>query len=728
MRRMQTERFAPRRRPLGLGWVLVLVSATAGLGCAARTTPSPILSDTRLGQIIVYRNGVAYFERFANPGEEALTMRVPAERVDDFLKSLSIVDEKTGEAMPVSYPTLAEDGGHVEMTIKLPPAHNRLRITYVTESPAWKPSYRVVLDEAGDAKLLGWAVVDNVSGEDWTNVNIGVGSTSALSFRYDLHSVRLVERETLSTGSLIAAAPPTGGSPYAVAGKRVRVVGGWSSGQLAALDTSRRTVQATSGNVQHAPAPDEESAGAARRPEARPVAPKEDRSQSQRLLTTVTNRVRGEGGTYRVEGFAQPGDSDPHGASLMRANQLRDELIANGVSGEQIVAVGTGVLNSREAARVVATEHTEDERDGDGVADASDVPPPDDGQPLGKAHFVSSEPLTLRSDHSAMISILNEKTTAERIYYYDPVSSRGSSEFAFNAVRIVNPSSYTLDSGPFTVYSNGQFLGEGLSEPILPRSTAFIPYALDRAVIADRSETTREEIERLLTIQRGIVSTETRRIRRTKLAFDNRSKEEATVYVRHQVAPGYKLREALLGKTKVAADKVQKLGGAHLVAVTIPAGGSAELFIDEDTPILKTVDIRTDGGVRAVAMYLQKSDVPAELKEKLDGVIEAHKQAADLRERIALLDEQVAVYRSRQAELNDQLVTLRKVREADKLRRFLSDKMKDISDRVHGSTLELSDKKEQLMTLHIRLQDRLAELTLKQKTDEKAGAQVAAKE
>ena len=194
-------------------FVLIAAAACATTGCAATNTP--VVSTAALEQVIIYRNGVAYFERYAAAGEKELTLRVPAERVDDFLKSLTIVDTKTGETMPVSYPTLDESGGYVEMTIKLPERHNGLRMSYVTESPAWKPSYRIVLNDDDTAKLQAWAVVDNVSGEDWNKVKIGVGSTSALSFRYDLRSVRAIARQTLTTGSLLAAAPPTGGSPYA---------------------------------------------------------------------------------------------------------------------------------------------------------------------------------------------------------------------------------------------------------------------------------------------------------------------------------------------------------------------------------------------------------------------------------------------------------------------------------------------------------------------------------
>src|SRR5688572_17300185 len=179
--------------------ILMACGTFGGVGCAASPIPPPIVSKASLGRVIIYRNGVAFFERHAGPHEKELTLRVPAERVDDFLKSLTIIDEKTGETMPISYPTLTRTGDEVEMVIDLPKKHNGLTISYVTESPSWKPSYRLVIGKNGMARLQGWAVVDNISGEDWKNVRVGVGSTSALSFRYDLYNVQVVQRETLSS-------------------------------------------------------------------------------------------------------------------------------------------------------------------------------------------------------------------------------------------------------------------------------------------------------------------------------------------------------------------------------------------------------------------------------------------------------------------------------------------------------------------------------------------------
>jgi hypothetical protein len=754
------------------------------LGCANGLIPPPVLSDATLGKVIIYRNGVAYFERYGAPDEETLSMRVPAERVDDFLKSLTIVDEKTGEAMPASFPTVEPNGGTVDMKIKLPAGHGKLRISYVTESPAWKPSYRVVLDDKGKSRLQAWAVVDNVSGEDWKQVHVGVGSTSALSFRYDLHSVRLVERETLTPEGMLALAPPTGGSPYAVGGKQVKVMGNLSMDDFAQLEKDkeeRRQLGPTSvadnkklpsgepagggdywrdemGNYRP---PADRSARATAKPKptkghrgdididgtitgesygagglgvsgagqgaggvgtvgrgygkASPVAgnvtrapapktapqPAASQERGRQAVLTLANQLRASNERVRIEGNAQAGDKDARQASLDRANALREQLIANGVPPANIDAIGTGRVSSSEAVRIVAAEEDE----GKAQHAKGEAPPVVEGQPLGSAHFVSALPMTIERDHSAMVSILNTEAEAQRIYFYDPISARGSTKFAFNAVRLKNPSGYTLDSGPVTVYAQSQFLGEGLSEAILPHSVAFIPYALDRSILADPEVTTREEIDRLLTIQRGIVTSETQRIRKTKLTLTNRGTEAAKVYVRHQVEPGYELRKGTL--------EVEKLAGAYLFPVTVAPGQALEVVIEEATPIEKVFDIRSKEGIDAIELYLHKADISPELKGKLDDIVKTYSKMADLQEHMEVLDQQMAVYRTRVDELNVQLVTLKKVSQAQKLSKHLSDKMQEISDKLQQATMQMSDLKGQHMALRIELQDKLSELTLK---------------
>ncbi|MGI9105976.1 MAG: hypothetical protein ACR2G4_06990 [Pyrinomonadaceae bacterium] len=55
-------------------------------------------------------------------------------------------------------------------------------VSYTVAAPIWKTTYRVVLDDAGKPFFQGWAIVDNVSDEDWTNVQLSLISGTPVSF------------------------------------------------------------------------------------------------------------------------------------------------------------------------------------------------------------------------------------------------------------------------------------------------------------------------------------------------------------------------------------------------------------------------------------------------------------------------------------------------------------------------------------------------------------------
>jgi len=55
-------------------------------------------------------------------------------------------------------------------------------ISYTIAAPIWKTTYRVVLDPEGKPFFQGWAVVDNVSEEDWLDVSLSLVSGTPVSF------------------------------------------------------------------------------------------------------------------------------------------------------------------------------------------------------------------------------------------------------------------------------------------------------------------------------------------------------------------------------------------------------------------------------------------------------------------------------------------------------------------------------------------------------------------
>lgn len=70
----------------------------------------------------------------------------------------------------------------------------RVTASYMIPTPVWKSSYRLIFPMTGEPTLEGWAIVDNTSGDDWTNVNLSVVSGRPISFITQLYEPRYVDR------------------------------------------------------------------------------------------------------------------------------------------------------------------------------------------------------------------------------------------------------------------------------------------------------------------------------------------------------------------------------------------------------------------------------------------------------------------------------------------------------------------------------------------------------
>ena len=79
--------------------------------------------------------------------------------------------------------------------------------SYMIPTPVWKSSYRLVFNDKTEPTLEGWAIIDNTTGEDWTNVLLSVVSGRPVSFISKLYEPKYVARQTVELPEDRAAAP-----------------------------------------------------------------------------------------------------------------------------------------------------------------------------------------------------------------------------------------------------------------------------------------------------------------------------------------------------------------------------------------------------------------------------------------------------------------------------------------------------------------------------------------
>jgi hypothetical protein len=109
-----------------------------------------------------------------------------------------------------------------------------LYVSYISEVPIWKTTYRIVLPSKQDKKplLQGWAIVDNTIGEDWNDVEVSLVAGAPHSFIQDLSQPYYGRRPVVPLPESVQLTPQTHAATLELASPKVmpRMAGGVPGG------------------------------------------------------------------------------------------------------------------------------------------------------------------------------------------------------------------------------------------------------------------------------------------------------------------------------------------------------------------------------------------------------------------------------------------------------------------------------------------------------------------
>ena len=80
----------------------VLIAAATLLGCSHMQTTS--LDPLPVKRVVLYQNGIAYFERAGEMHGDTLRLAVRPEQINDLLTSLTVIDKAGGQSQSISLP------------------------------------------------------------------------------------------------------------------------------------------------------------------------------------------------------------------------------------------------------------------------------------------------------------------------------------------------------------------------------------------------------------------------------------------------------------------------------------------------------------------------------------------------------------------------------------------------------------------------------------------------
>jgi len=501
-----------------------------------------------------------------------------------------------------------------------------LFVSYISEAPVWKTTYRIVLNSKAGAKplLQGWAIVDNTVGQDWENVDLSLVAGAPQSFIQNLSQPYYTQRPVIPLPEAMSTAPQTYESTLIPGGARLTgtvtdasgaaIVGASvkAFGNNSALIGETSTNAAGTYELQSLPEGAirlEVASQGFRRATVHGVVASAARSVRQDV------RLEVGGVTQAVEVSAAAQTANTAMSSVAGGRSLGSGAALGGRRGAGAgggVGAGSGGGFGGGVYRVGANQEAAAR-----------------GQELGDLfEYKLKEPISIQKNRSALVPVVQSEIGAEKVSVWNEQAGLRRPQ---RALWITNSSGLTLDGGSFSVLEEETFAGEGIFDPIRPDEKRLVSYATDLALNVSSTEGSEQERVTRVRVHRGVMTQESEVREKKTYTFRNEDSSPRTVVVEHPVRSGYELRSA--------ARPVETTAAWMRFRLEAGAKQTAALVVEEARPVVATYTISNIDS-KLIGTFVQQRSIDKGVEEALRKVVAQKDAIANLEEQKNARDEE----------------------------------------------------------------------------------------
>ncbi len=624
----------------------VMVFALAALALAegcGRSAAVQTASTLPLRRVVVYRNGVGYFERQGHVDEDEVHFRVAQREVGDFLATLAVM-ERGGSSvraaafpMPEETPTTgegqpAQPRPEERRTVRLAldGRDHDLLVGYTVETPIWRPSYRLVFNE-NTAQVQAWGIVQNLSGEDWTDVRLSLVAGSPVSFRSELAQPVVPPRPVVTDqGAVIDAVPM---SETTLAQAPAAVMAPVAAQPPPVPDEAQQAMEAADGDYGGLADRTTVTRGAGRAAMRR---------------APVPSRPRAVGGApMQPGGYAYaPTPSAPPPPPPTSSPRNVNALAALAAQG-------------------------------------------------GSTRYDLPNTVTVPDRSATMVMLAARDIPGSQMYLFAPDGGVAESvSHPFHVARFENRTGALLERGPIAIFEQGAYLGQGMLDPLPDGATTTVPFSLERAIAVENNATWAVEGSRLVRMQRESLTVERYSVQRVTYRVRNGMDREVRVMVR-QALNGAQIFEPPTG--------TEQANNSALVPVTVPARGSAEQVVTLRTPMSQTLDLSNEQSALAIEAYLRDGHPADDVATALRTTLDLRRQIEDLSREYATLTQRRQDLEQNAEETRENLRAIQRNPTAADLRAQLTARLARVATEVDQVTRRVVELDTQIGERRVRL-------------------------
>jgi carboxypeptidase family protein len=564
-------------------------------------------------------------------------------------------------------------------------------VSYTVAAPIWKTTYRVVLDSTGKPFFQGWAIVDNVSEEDWNNVSLSLISGSPVSFIQPIQKPFYRYRPVVPMPDDLRLAPQiyeaSEGSAAGTVGGRISDQNGASVAGAAVTITNEATNQSFTTTTT--------SEGTYQSPVLSPG--------------NYSVRVNAQGfKQYLITSVAVGGNGPAHAHAILEVGSISETVTVTGGAAlvqTQSSTVGrtssvNGLYSMNNYALDGLNRNSPNTSSFERASLSDAITRPDSGVEAAATgsevgdlfEYHIDQPITVPRDRSALIPILQTRMEGERVSIYNEGNRR---DRAMGGMLLKNTSPLTLDGGAVTVIDGDAYAGEALMERLKPAEQRLISFALDLGTLINVRVKEDRAPTFLVRAINGVFQAHYYQTTQKTYVLTNQTEKPRVVLIEHPVRQDWTL-----------ADETPKPDSktARYYRFRVPLGPheKVELPVTERRALMDTYTLlnfsRPD-----LELFIARNYIDATTRAALEKIIDLKSRIAAAEARVEAVDEEVTGIGKDQERLRDNIKALTATAEAKQLiSRYVSK-----ADTQETRLEQLNKEKQTLSGEVVRLQGEL---------------------
>src|SRR3989454_905313 len=485
-----------------------------------------------------------------------------------------------------------------------------LYLSYISEVPIWKTTYRIVLPSKADKKplLQGWAIVDNTVGEDWDSVELSLVAGAPHSFIQQLSEPFYGRRPVVALPESVQLSPQTHAATLMRGNGRLnRAVTGQSGAAVAGANV--RLLDENNGVI----------------------AQTTTESNGQYTFSGVS------AGNYRVEverqGFQKnvisgltvsPGENQFSTQLRLGSSPETVEVSADTATVNTETAIHAGSRKLSPVANRPRIGVGSSSGSGAGMFAMAPPPPPSpspisleearargetaaSGQELGDLfEYKLKDRVTLKKNQSALVPIAQTEIEAEKVSLWNGTTGAGR---PLRGLWLKNTSPLTFDGGSFSVLENEVFAGEGLTDPIKPGERRLISYATDLGLLVEASKNNQPQRVTRVRILKGVLTQVSELHERTLYVARNQDGITRTLVIEHPARAEWQL-------AKGTKEPEEKAPGVYRFRVEIPSKASGSLPVGNVRTLATSYEL-SNLSEEQIGVFVKQGTITVEMAEAL---------------------------------------------------------------------------------------------------------------